>query len=261
MTVLEIQRALLARGYNPGVPDGLWGPMSKEATKAFQKTYGLTVDGVIGPKTLAVLVPDLRDVGTHMLTLDVLRAVAPNGRDDILEGIIERRSAIDAAGVITKRRLAHFLAQIATESGGLRYLEENLYYSAKRLMQVWPSRFKTMASTVGYANNPQALANKVYGGRLGNDKANDGWLFRGGGLIQTTGRANYEAAGYADRPDDLRCMPGALDSALVFWMGNGLNALADKGDITAVRKRVNGGTHGLAECRTYFAKAAKALGI
>ena len=261
MTVLEIQKALIALGYDPGVPDGVWGPMSKAATKAFQKDNGLSADGIVGPKTLAALKPELREIGAHMLTIDVLRKVCPSARDDIVEGIIERRSAIDAAGIVTKPRMAHFLAQIATETGGLKALEENLYYTAPRLMKVWPSRFKTLASAKPYANNPQKLANYVYGGRLGNDRVNDGWLFRGGGLIMTTGESNYEDAGYVDRPEELRSMPGALDSALVYWMGRGLNALADKGDIVAVRKRVNGGTIGIDECRAYYAKAARALGL
>jgi putative chitinase len=261
MTVLEIQRALLARGYTPGVPDGIWGALSKAAAKAFQKDQGLVADGVVGPKTLAVLRPDLRDVGTEMLTLAVLKKVCPKGREDILEGILERRSAIEAAGIITKPRIAHFLAQIATESAGLTALEENLNFSAKRLTEVWSTRFPTLASAKPYANNPQKLANKVYGGRLGNDRVNDGWLFRGGGLIMTTGETNYQEAGYADRPDELRAMPGALDSALVYWMSNGLNAMADKGDIVAVRKRVNGGTHGLDLARGFLTKASSALGL
>jgi putative chitinase len=262
MTVLEIQRALVARGYDPGVADGVWGPLSRAAVKQFQKDHGLTADGIVGPKTLAALAPELRDVGTHMLTIDVLRKVCPSARDDIVEGIIERRSALDAAGIVTKPRMAHFLAQIATETRGLQALEESLYYkTAARLMEVWPTRFKTAVSAQPYVKNPQALANHVYGGRLGNDRVNDGWLYRGGGLIQTTGKSNYADAGYADRPDDLRSMPGALDSALVYWMGRGLNALADKGDITAVRRRVNGGTHGLDECRVFFKRASQALGL
>jgi HK97 family phage portal protein len=77
----------------------------------------------------------------------------------------------------------------------------------------------------------------------------------------TTGLSNYQEAGYADNPEDLRSMPGALHAALTYWMKNGLNALADKGDIVAVRKRVNGGTHGLDECRVYFKKARQALGL
>jgi putative chitinase len=262
MTVLEIQRALIELGYDLGVPDGIWGPMAKEAVKAFQRNHGLSADGIAGPKTLAALKPELRDVGTHMLTIEVLRKVCPSARDDIVEGIIERRSAIDAAGIVTRQRMAHFLSQIATETRGLQALEESLHYkSAKRLMEVWPSRFKTAASAQPYVKNPQALANHVYGGRLGNDRVNDGWLYRGGGLIMTTGEANYTEAGYADRPDDLRSMPGALDSALVFWMGKGLNALADRGDIVAVRRRVNGGTIGLDECRVFFKRASKALGL
>lgn len=261
MTVAEIQRALLARGYDPGLPDGVWGPKSKAAAKAFQKAQGLVADGIVGPKTLAALMPDLRDLGAGFLTMEVLRKVAPSGRPDILEGLIERRDLLEAAGIVTKPRMAQFLGQVCAETGGLRFLEENLNYTGARLMKVWPSRFKTMASTVGYAGNPQALANKVYGGRMGNTAPGDGWRYRGGGLIMTTGQENYEEAGYADRPEELRSMPGALIAACAFWMKKGLNALADKGDIVPIRKRVNGGLIGLDEAKAFHSKAAKALGI
>lgn len=264
MTVAEIQRALLARGYDLGTADGVWGAKSKAAARAFQKANGLVADGVVGPRTLAALAPDLREVGTtSLLTAELVRKVCPGARSDIVDGILDRRAAIEAAGIVTKPRLAHFLAQIATETGGLKALEENLYYTAKRLVVVFNTRFKTVGEAAPFANNPQALANKVYGGRkdLGNTQPGDGWRYRGGGAIQTTGRANYREAGYEDDPDAIRSMPAAIDSALVFWMSRGLNAFADKGDIVAIRKRVNGGKNGLDEARTYYSRAAKALGI
>ncbi|HEV7306425.1 hypothetical protein [Ensifer sp.] len=98
--------------------------------------------------------------------------------------------------------LAAVLAEAHHETGGaMRPVEENLNYSARRLMQVWPARFPTLASAEPYANNPRALANRVYGGRLGNVGADDGWRYRGRGLAQITGRANYATFGLAEAPD------------------------------------------------------------
>jgi putative chitinase len=98
--------------------------------------------------------------------------------------------------------LAAILAEVYHETGGkMQPVEENLNYSAKRLTQVWPGRFPTLSSAQPYANNPQKLANKVYGGRMGNTGPNDGWLFRGRGLPQITGRDNYRRAGIEGNPD------------------------------------------------------------
>lgn len=101
-------------------------------------------------------------------------------------------AALDRWGIDTPARVAHFLAQVGVESGGLARVEENLSYSAERLMTVWPSRFKTLAAAQAYARNPEALANKVYGGRMGSTQPGDGWRYRGRGLKQLTGRNNYK---------------------------------------------------------------------
>ena len=107
--------------------------------------------------------------------------------------------------------LAAILAEAAHETGEkMQPVSENLNYSAQRLTQVWPKRFPTIASAKPYANNPQRLANKVYGGRLGNVDPNDGWLFRGRGLAQITGRENYARFGIAGVPDDAGKMPVAV---------------------------------------------------
>lgn len=101
------------------------------------------------------------------------------------------------------RHLAYILATAYHETGGrMQPVEENLRYSAARLMQVWPKRFPSLSVAQQYANNPQALANKVYGGRLGNVNPNDGWQFRGRGLVQITGRDNYRKFGIEASPDD-----------------------------------------------------------
>ena len=92
------------------------------------------------------------------------------------------------------RDLPNFLAQVLHESGMLQRLEEGLSYSAERLTQVWPRRFPTLSSAMPYARNPRALANRVYGGRIGNSAPDEGWRYRGRGLIQITGRDNYALA-------------------------------------------------------------------
>lgn len=190
-----------------------------------------------------------------MLNAALIKRFAPSARADIVDGLVTGWPAIYAAGITKPNRLQHFMAEMAVESAGLTRLEENLSYSAARAHQVFPNRFPTVASAQPYAHDPQAFANKVYGGRLGNTQPNDGWFYRGGGLIQTTGRDNYKAAGFQTNPDDLRHMPGALTSALSYWTRRGINALVDKGNIVIVRQAVNGGTNGLDDLRLYLAHA------
>ncbi|WP_375455640.1 peptidoglycan-binding protein [uncultured Methylobacterium sp.] len=189
----------------------------------------------------------------------IIRAMAPAARADIVAAFQAADARIATAEIATPARIAHFLAQIATETGGFRRLEEDLSYSAERLCAVWPKRFPSLDAARPYARNPKALAEKVYGGRMGNTRPGDGYRYRGGGDLQTTGRANYRAAGFEADPDRLRQPAGALAAALTFWTDNDCNALADAGDVAAVRRRVNGGQTGLAECRAYLAKAEAAV--
>lgn len=107
--------------------------------------------------------------------------------------------------------LAAMLAEAYHETGGaMQPIEENLNYSAKRLMQLWPARFPTLARAEPYANSPRKLANRIYGGRLGNVGADDGWLYRGRGLAQITGRTNYAKFGLAATPDQASDMVTAV---------------------------------------------------
>lgn len=168
-------------------------------------------------------------------------------------------------GINTPTRVAHFLAQISVESGRLARLEESLYYSAERLVAVWPSRFKTLEEARKYEHNPQALAERVYGGRLGNKAPGDGWRYRGRGLKQLTGKSNYEAykadsgVDCVASPDLLLLPANAADSAAWFWSVNGCSALADKGDVRGLTQRINGGLTGFQERLTMAATAFKAL--
>jgi putative chitinase len=158
---------------------------------------------------------------------------------------------------LTGSQAAHFFGQCAHESGNFKVFSENLNYSAQGLNKIFRKYFPTVASTSGYARNPEKIANKVYGNRMGNgpEASGDGWKFRGRGPIQLTGKSNYTAfAADIDRPDvltnpDIVATELAFESALWFFRKNGLLAIADKGVSTAVitqiTKRVNGGTHGL----------------
>jgi predicted chitinase len=196
------------------------------------------------------------------LAADLAR-LAPNGSKTIIAGIVSNQHLLDEAGINTPIRLRHFFARVCVETGGLRLLEENLNYSAARASKVWPSRFKTAAAAKPYANNPAMLAEKVYGGRLGNNRPGDGWAFRGSGLLQDTGRDNFEEVEaitglpVASQPDLLRTFPGALQAATLYWKSRNINSRADRNDVAGVCKAVNGGTIGLSDQRAWLAKAEK----
>lgn len=162
----------------------------------------------------------------------------------------------------TPRRVAAFVAQCAHESANFRILKENLNYQASSLTRVWPSLFPADIAQQ-YASGPnkqEKIANRAYGNRMGNgpESSGDGWRFCGRGLIQLTGRNNYEA--FADSietpveqiPDYLMTYEGAVQSACWFWETNGLNRWADAGDILTLTKRINGGTLGLADRQKHY---------
>ncbi|MYZ53686.1 glycoside hydrolase family 19 protein [Malikia spinosa] len=163
------------------------------------------------------------------------------------------QSAMAKHGINTSKRAAAFLAQLSVESARLTRLEENMKYSAERLVAVWPRRFKSVADARQFANNAEALANYVYAGRMGNSAPGDGYRYRGRGFIQLTGKANYRAFSLASgvdvvaNPDRLLEPKHAAESAAWFWQSNGCNELADAGDYVRISKRVTGGTHALSE--------------
>lgn len=154
-------------------------------------------------------------------------------------------------GINTSQRQACFIGQCMHESNGFRVLEENLYYSANALMRTWPSRFPDEDTAEKYANNPEKIANKVYGGRMGNVEDNDGWKYHGRGLIQLTGKDNYANCGSGlgvdllSNPEWVATPEYAALSAGWFWNKKGLNDLADTMDIETMTKRINGGTLGI----------------
>ena len=155
----------------------------------------------------------------------------------------------------TVPRVAAFLGQTAHESGGYRALRENLNYSAKGLNTTFHKYFPTIESAQPYEKKPEKIANKIYANRMGNgdEQSGDGWKFRGRGLIQLTGRSNYQffadsiGEDIEDIPAFLETYEGAVQSACYFWESSKLNAVADAGDIKKMTKIINGGFLGLEE--------------
>ncbi len=179
------------------------------------------------------------------------------------------RYQIDAS----PRRLAAWLATIAHESARLTRVVENLNYSAEGLAATWPARYADMtgqpnATAIRIARKPEDIANLTYSGRMGNGSAGsgDGWRYRGRGLIQITGRANYEASGAALgldlilNPERLEEPYYAALSAAEWWRRHGCNSLADTGDMAAVTRRVNGGLTGLNDRLKLYSAALTYLG-
>jgi putative chitinase len=164
----------------------------------------------------------------------------------------------------TPKRQACFIGQCMHESGGFRLLKENLNYSAKALINTWPSRFPDMDTAEKFERNPEKIANKVYSGRMGNTEDGDGAKYIGRGLIQLTGKDNYTAFGEAIG-EDLVANPQLVEepryaalSAGWFFNKRNLNALADVMDITTMTIRINGGKIGIDD---RIAKINKALDV
>ena len=169
----------------------------------------------------------------------------------------------------SKLRLAHFFAQVLHESGCMRFDTENLNYSSDSLLRVFGKYFRTKQEADAYARKPEKIANRVYAKRMGNgsEASGDGWKYRGRGLIQLTGKANYKA--FAEWVGDARIMDDpdlvsseyAVHSAVFFWDKNNLNKLADKDDVVGLTRRINGGENGLAHRRELLNKAKGLLSM
>lgn len=175
-------------------------------------------------------------------------------------------AAARRANINTELRVSHFMAQLAHESS-LVPQQENLRYSTRRLMQVWPSRFPSWYSALPYTYNPFMLANKVYGRRMGNVRWDDGYRYRGRGFIQLTGRSNYRKYGRLigydlERNPDL-CLQYGISAlvACAYWNENNLSNLADQDNISEITRRINGGWNGLGDRRYKLVRAKMALGI
>jgi len=253
-------------------PIGKFGPKTEAAVKAWQSSNGLTADGIVGDKTWSVIMgisesapvsaptvitepAPIKSVGG--LKLEGLRGHIP---DAVIAQIPDTAAKFE---INTPLRLAHFLAQCGHESGGFRLTKENLNYSAKGLNGTFKKYFPTLESAQPYERKPEKIANKVYGGRMGNgpESSGDGAKFCGRGYIQLTGKDNYTAFGKSIN-EDMSANPEkvassyALLSAAWFFNKNGLHKMADGGAsdavVTSITKRVNGGTIGLADRIKHF---------
>jgi len=249
---------------------GNFGPKTEDAVKAFQTKNGLTPDGIVGNTTwnkimgiteaeapIASVVVSTPIASVGGLKLDKLKGHIP----DVVIAMIPDTAA--KFEINTPLRLAHFLAQCGHESGGFKATQENLNYSAKGLAGIFKKYFPTEAAAAPYARQPQKIASKVYGGRMGNgpESTGEGYKFRGRGYIQLTGKENYTAFGKSIGEDiisnpDVVASKYALLSAAWFFSKNGLHKMADGGAsdavVTSITKRVNGGTIGLADRIKHF---------
>jgi putative chitinase len=157
--------------------------------------------------------------------------------------------------ITTPARVAGFIAQCQHESLDFTVLQENLNYGAKGLRGLFGKYFPTDALAAQYERKPEMIANRIYASRMsnGNEQSGDGWKFRGRGILQITGRANYTQCSrdlfgddsLVEDPDLLRQPAYATLSACWFWHKNQLNHICDTGDIVLLSKKINGGTIGL----------------
>jgi putative chitinase len=207
------------------------------------------------------------------MTLDQILHLAPNARSSYREAFQNGQPLLDQFNISdTPLRLAHFMAQVLHESDGLANQIESLNYSAERLPKVWPSRFKPTGplDPADFAHNQQKLGNEVYGGRMGNTGPNDGFTYRGRGLLQLTGKDSYQEAtttlraqnpaapDFVATPDDVFGAEWCVAIAAAEWASKGCNGLADQDDIKKVTKAINGGLIGLSD-RTEWLRLTKAV--
>jgi len=199
------------------------------------------------------------------LTLEQLTAIL--GSEKIASEWLELlNTVLPKYEITTPQRVAAFLAQTSHESGGYRVLSENLNYSEVQLNKIFKKYFTTV-SAADYAKQPDKIANHVYADRMGNGPAEsgDGWKYRGGGLIQLTGKDNYLkfAKKLGMTADELikhiRTNKGALEAACLFWNDKGCSAFADNADILGMTKKINGGTNGLEDRKRIYDLAIKVL--
>lgn len=203
--------------------------------------------------------------------LKAVKQLAPHARSNYIDALTEGTALFEQHGITTPLRMAHFLAQAMVETGAFTVLRENMNYSAPRLITIFGvghhSARVTKAEAAVLANNPEKIAERVYGMgnpkkalELGNTKPGDGFVYRGNGVLQTTGRGNHRRIGLACRvdfegnPNLVTAPEHALKPALQEWTEGKLNLAADKNDIRTITLRINGGLNGFPERKVFFAR-------
>jgi putative chitinase len=198
-----------------------------------------------------------------LVTFEQLNEFFEDTDEDIVQKFVEDLNTVmEFYEINNKNRISMFLAQVGHESGGLRTIKENLNYSADRLKVIFPKYFRGVDPS-GYAKNPAKIANRVYANRMGNgpEDSGDGYRYCGRGLIQLTGKSNYQAfaqdMGWTleEATEAMGTEEGACWSAGWFWDSRELNQWADKGDVLTVTKKINGGTIGLEDRKSHYEAA------
>ena len=246
--------------------DGSFGPGTEKLVKEWQATNGLTADGIVGDGTWSKMFPTTQPV--QVVKEDVVIPTSSEFKLQNLKGhvpdavIAQIPDTAKKFNITNPLRLAHFLAQCGHESGGFKSVSENLNYSADGLKKIFGKYFPGNLNE-SYAKQPEKIASRVYGSRMGNgdESTGEGFKFRGRGYIQLTGKQNYTNFAKFIGEDtvsnpDLVATKYPLASAAFFFDSNKLWSICDKGSdvatVTAVTKRVNGGTIGLPDRIKHF---------
>lgn len=195
-----------------------------------------------------------------MRPVDVIKEVAHSAKQIYIDAFEQGDQLFIDAEIDTPLRLAHFLAQVLEETGGLTIFDESGNYSAKRICEVWPSRFRSIEEAEPYAHNSEKLFNSVYANRMGNGspESGDGYKYRGRGPLQTTGKEAYEKYGkklnldLVNNPDLIFTVENVLRPALYEWTEGHCNDLADNDDIRSITRKINGGYIGIAERESWL---------
>lgn len=262
--VLSLQQSLSSLGYNLR-PDGVFGPATTAAVKAFQADNGLTPDGWVGKNTLRVLFQKAQPATVPRTTFDMIVRLGVNQQNAAmwakpLDGCMQW------ASITSVNNKSGFLANVLHESMMLSTFTENLNYSANALRSMWKHRFseddaRRYGRTPDHPANQKMIAMIAYGGRYGNRPypSEDGWTYRGRGPIQLTFLDNYRAFSkdtgidVVSNPDLLLKDPNVGAAAAGwFWRTRGCDQLAEAEDLVGLCRRINGGTNGLNERNEMF---------
>lgn len=201
------------------------------------------------------------------MTLEEFNAIVPNNQY-AEEWVDSLNRILPTYDINTPLRIAAFMGECYVESNGFREIQENLNYRAESLHITWPKHFPTIEIAEQYQHKPEAIANRAYAGRMGNgdEASGDGWKYHGRGLIQLTGKENYQEfcdstqMSIDDAPAYLETFDGAVVSACYFWQKHNLNEYADCGNIDEISHIVNGGSLGESERKQHYENARQILG-